>query len=197
MKKLMLLLLFTFTTLLLAENDLSELEIAETISEAEYQKIIAKSLSNIDTEYFSVPIGDSSTKVEADVTVKRTPPPQENKTPDFISYAEAVVKAKEENKMILLEVVLDNCKFCEKMERLVLSKKNVQDAIAKHFVFSQINADREPLPLNLSEQMSPMFVFISKSENVKDMRFGYIEEDDFLKLVVEQSKNWSITSSKP
>jgi thioredoxin-related protein len=187
MKQQLLLLLLIFNSLLLAENDLSDLEIAETISESEYQKIIANGLSDIDAEYFTVDKKDSSEGYEEHEIVETIPPSQENEMPTFMSYAEAVVKAKEEDKMILLEVVLDNCKFCNKMDKLVLFKKNVQDSIAQHFIFAQINADREPLPLNLSEQMSPMFVFISKNENVQDMRFGYIEENDFLNLLLEQS----------
>jgi len=189
MKKLLLVLLFIVSSLLFAENDFSELEIAETISEAEYQKIIADSLSEIDIEYFTVQ-EEGTSKIEEKVTPFETVPihVQENKTPTLSSYDKAVVQAKQEGKMILLEVVLDNCKFCNKMETLVLSKNSVQEAIAKNFIFVQMNADRELLPLNLSEQMSPMFVFISKTENVKDMRFGYIEENDFLNLLVEESK---------
>ena len=187
MKKLLLVLLFIFNSLLLAENDLSELEIAETISESEYQKIIENGLSEIDTEYFTIRAEDSSKRVEENVTLETTLPHQEDETSIFSSYDEAVVKAKEEDKMILLEVVLDNCKFCDKMNRVVFSKKNVQEAVAQNFILAQINADKEPLPLGLSEQMSPMFVFISKSENIQDMRFGYINENDFLKLLVEQS----------
>jgi len=190
MKKLLLLILVITNSLLLAENDFSELEIAETISEAEYQKIIAYSLSEIDAEYFTVQ-EEKTPEIEEKVMPLETVVPvlaQENKTPTLSSYYKAVVQAKQEDKMILLEVVLDNCKFCNKMENLVLSKNSVQEAIAKKFIFVQMNADREPLPLNLSEQMSPMFVFISKTENVKDMRFGYIEENDFLNLLVEESK---------
>ena len=182
MKKRLVLLFLLFTSLLLAQDDLSDLEIAETISESEYQKIIKNGLSDIDAEYFTIDKEAPSKGV--DMNVSETQPT----TPTFKSYLEAVIQAKEENKMILLEVVLDNCKFCDKMDRLVLSKQNVQDSIAQHFIFAQLNADREPLPLNLSEQMSPMFVFISKDENVQDMRFGYIEESDFLNLLVEQSK---------
>ena len=182
MKKRLVVLFLLFTSLLLAQDDLSDLEIAETISESEYQKIIKNGLSDIDAEYFSIDKEAPSKGV--DMNVSETQPT----TPTFKSYVEAVIQAKEENKMILLEVVLDNCKFCDKMDRLVLSKQNVQDSIAQHFIFAQLNADREPLPLNLSEQMSPMFVFISKDENVQDMRFGYIEESDFLNLLVEQSK---------
>ena len=180
LQKLLLLLLIIVNSLLLAESDLSELEIAETISESEYQKIIENGLLAIDTEY-------SSKRVEENVILETTLPHQENETSIFSSYDEAVAKAKEEDKMILLEVVLDNCKFCDKMDTLVLSKKSVQETISQNFILAQINADREPLPLGLSEQMSPMFVFISKNENVQDMRFGYINENDFLNLLVEQS----------
>ena len=190
MKKLLLVLLFIVNSLLIAD-DFSELEIAETISESEYQKIIENGLSDIDAEYFTIK-EEGSSKIEENITSLETVPisipVQENKTPTLGSYNKAVVQAKQEGKMILLEVVLDNCKFCDRMETLVLSKKSVQEAIAQHFIFVQINADREPLPLNLSEQMSPMFVFISKNENVQDMRFGYIEENDFLNLLVEESK---------
>jgi thioredoxin-related protein len=187
MKKLLLLLLIIVNSLLLAESDLSELEIAETISESEYQKIIENGLLAIDTEYFTIHAEDSSKRVEENVILETTLPHQENETSIFSSYDEAVAKAKEEDKMILLEVVLDNCKFCDKMDTLVLSKKSVQETISQNFILAQINADREPLPLGLSEQMSPMFVFISKNENVQDMRFGYINENDFLNLLVEQS----------
>jgi len=186
MKKLPLLLVFVVSSLLVAENDLSELAIAETISEAEYQKIIENGLSDIDAEYFTIQ-EEGFSKIEENPTVETLPLP-ENQTSIFSSYAEAVVRAKQEDKMILLEVVLDNCKFCDKMEKLVLSKTSVQEAVAQNFILAQINADREPLPLNLSEQMSPMFVFISKNENVQDMRFGYINEQDFLNLLVEQSE---------
>ena len=189
MKKRLSVLLLLFTSLLLAQNDLSDLPIAETISESEYQKIIEKGLSDIDAEYFNIEKEETSKEVEANGSVEIVNPLQESEpTPMFKSYAEAVIEAKKEKKMILLEVVLDNCKFCDKMDRLVLLKESVQDSIAQHFVFAQLNADREPLPLNLSEQMSPMFVFISKDENVQDMRFGYIEESDFLNLLVEQSR---------
>jgi len=187
MQKLLLILLFIVSSQLFAEDDFSELEIAETISESEYQKIIEHSLSDINEEYFTIEKENPSEKIEENLTLDVGLPFEEQKSPIFSSYTEAVVKAKEEDKMILLEIVLDNCKFCDKMETLVLSKKSVQETISKNFILAQINADQEPLPLGLSEQMSPMFVFISKDENVQDMRFGYINENDFLNLLVEQS----------
>jgi len=161
MKKLILTLLLILNSLLFAEQELSSNEIIELTSAFQ----IDSNISNID---------------ESDLDM--------NKNSIAHSYSTAVKMAKEKNKKILLEVVSNNCKFCREMENKVLSKKTVQEAIEKDFVFAQANADRESLPLNLDEQMSPMFVFISTDENIIDMRFGLIEEGDFLDLLVEQSK---------
>jgi len=104
----------------------------------------------------------------------------------FNSFEDALKIAKEEDKIILLEMVSTNCPFCKDMEENVLSQENVQEAIKKDFVLAKINVDYDPIPLNLSQQMTPMFVFATADENVEDMRLGYIEEADFLKLLEEQ-----------
>jgi len=169
MKKLILLLLFLFSSSLIADITL------------EYQKIVEKSLSTINQEYFSIDQNSSNIKPKDSIV-------NFEKNKYSIFYKDAVIKAKQEDKMILLEVVLTNCKFCKKMEENVLSKNNIQETISKNFIFTQINADEEPLPLGITEQMSPMFVFISKNENVKDIRFGYLDENNFLKLLVEHTK---------
>jgi thioredoxin-related protein len=161
MKKLILTLLFIFNSPLFAEQELSTNEIIELTSAFQ----IESNISNIE---------ESNLDIEKN-SIAHT-------------YSTAMKMAKEENKKILLEVVSNNCKFCKEMERKVLSKENVQKAIEKDFVFAQANADKESLPLELDEQMSPMFVFISTDENIIDMRFGLIEEGDFLNLLLEQSK---------
>ncbi len=106
----------------------------------------------------------------------------------FNSYSDAVKIAQDEHKIILLELVSTNCKFCKEMESEVLIQEEVQEAIQKDFVLAQVNVDQEELPLGLSRQMTPMFVFISENENVEDMRLGYIEEKDFLLLLATKSK---------
>ncbi len=163
MRKTLLLLSMLCSSYLLADND-------------KYNEIIEKSLaSTIEVNCFSL---STDTNISKD----------NHKNSFSTPYNKALAKAKEENKKILLEVILDNCKFCKKMEENVLSKESIQQIISKNFVFTQINADREPLPLGLSEQMSPMFVFVSTDENVQDMRFGYINEEDFIKLLAQEAK---------
>jgi thioredoxin-related protein len=121
-------------------------------------------------------------------TVNFTPLSQENKEILFKPYNEALELAKKEGKIILLELVSTDCTFCDRMEKEVLSQPQVQEAIQKDFILAKINVDYEQIPLGLSEQMTPMFVFTTVDENVEDMRLGYIEENDFLNLLEEQSK---------
>lgn len=106
----------------------------------------------------------------------------------FLNFDEALKIAKEDHKMVLLEVVSTNCKFCNQMREEVLAQEEVRKKIEENFVLAQVNMDQEPLPLGLSEQMTPMFVFISEDENVEDMRFGYMNEHDFIGLLEIESR---------
>ena len=104
------------------------------------------------------------------------------------SFNDALNQAKEEHKTILLEVYETNCKFCQKMESKTFSKKSIIDYLGKNFVLIKINADKQELPLGLKLQMTPMHVFITENEDIKDMTFGFLEEKDFLELLEREKK---------
>ena len=119
-------------------------------------------------------------------TIEKKVSEEDSINPIFTTYDKALKIAKDENKIVLLDVVANNCPFCEKMESEVLTKDSVQEAIKKDFVLAQVNESREPLPLGLSPQMTPMLVFITKTESVEDMRFGFIDEEKFLELLATE-----------
>jgi thioredoxin-related protein len=206
MTKLKLIMLCVLSLSLLAEEEFYE--VVEGVSDTQYEEIgviseptILESLNkdNMDVIKFEseiekekeakivVPVEETEIvkNIEQNVSIK------ESINPIFVTYDEALKIAKEENKIILLDVVANNCAFCKKMEEEVLSKDNVQEAIKKDFVLAHVNEDREPLPLGLSPQMTPTFVFISKTETVEDMRFGFIDEEKFLILLEKQNEDIS------
>jgi thiol:disulfide interchange protein len=113
---------------------------------------------------------------------------QSEKQSIFHSFENALTIAREEHKIILLELVATDCYFCDKMEKEVLSKEGVQEAINKDFVLAKVNIDIDKIPLGLSQQMTPMFVFATADENVEDIRLGFIEEENFLTLLSEERK---------
>jgi len=169
--------LLLFTSFLLAEEVQYQLEALKPVSQTE-------NLEKVD--YYALPSDNLSNKPSIDKNL--TLSTESIKKPTFSSFDNALKVAKEEHKIILLELVSTDCLFCEKMEKEVLSKESVKEAINKDFVLAKVNIDFEKIPLGLSQQMTPMFVFATADENVEDIRLGFIEEENFLTLLSEERK---------
>ena len=116
-------------------------------------------------------------------TVDETTPPSTQEASPELSFKEAIQRAKDEHKVILLEISETGCKYCEKMENEVFPTEKVVNELNDDFIILRINGDEQELPLGLSLQMTPMHVFVSENEDIKDMTFGFLEADDFLELL--------------
>ncbi len=129
--------------------------------------------------------------VDTNLTIMKLPSTQEddiNISKKNISFIDAVQRAKDEHKVILLEIYENGCKYCAKMEKDVFPEEKVIDKLNSDFILVKINGDEQKLPLGLSLQMTPMHVFVSENEDIKDMTFGFLGTDDFLELL-EKEKN--------
>ncbi len=103
-------------------------------------------------------------------------------------FNEAVVQAKNEHKIILLEIYGTDCHFCEKIEREVFPKERVMKELKDNFIVLKINGDEEYIPLNIEKQMTPMHVFVTEKKDIKDMTFGISNEKEFLELLEREKK---------
>ena len=131
------------------------------------------------------------TLFDTNITINEPPSNQEediNVSTKNISFIDAVQRAKDEHKVILLEIYENGCKYCAKMEREVFPQEKVINKLNDDFILVKINGDEQKLPLGLSIQMTPMHVFISENEDIKDMTFGFLGTDDFIELL-EKEKN--------
>jgi thioredoxin-related protein len=160
--------LLLFTSLLLAQEALYQLEVLDPMSQTENVEELNGALEN-------------QPLIENNLTF-----PTEPVNSISTSFDNALKIAKEEHKIILVELVATDCPFCDKMETEVLSKERVQEAIKKDFVLAKVNIDYDEIPLGLTQQMTPMFVFATADENVEDIRLGFIEEENFLRLLEEE-----------
>ncbi len=116
------------------------------------------------------------------------PPPPKIEEPLKKTFSEAVAQAKKEHKIILLEIYGTGCHFCTKMENEVFPKERVVNELKDNFILLKINGDEEEIPLHIEKQMTPMHVFVTETEDIKDMTFGFLNEKDFLELL-EREKN--------
>ena len=103
----------------------------------------------------------------------------------FEGFDDALLRAKKENKLIMLEAMTSTCHFCKKMEREVMIEKEVVKAIKKDFIPVAIDVHKHKLPLGLKVDVTPSFIFIDTDKNVLMNVPGAWAKNDFLELLKE------------
>ena len=170
-------------------NEVGTYESLKTLNLDDIEKQIETTMESIDN---NVPL-EEVTPILGKATLpstskeSKTPTPQTEESLNK-TFSEAVKQAKQEHKIILLEIYGTNCHFCEKMESEVFPKDSVSEKLKDNFIMVKINGDEEDIPLGISMQMTPMHVFITETEDIKDMTFGFLDEKNFLELL-DKEKN--------
>ncbi len=106
------------------------------------------------------------------------------------SYEEALKKAQDENKIVMIEGYIRFCRGCIKMDREVFVEDRVKKALDKNFVVVKMNMLLEKLPLNLKSMGTPAFYFITKDgKHVIDKIQGTGTVEEFLELLENIRQN--------
>jgi len=101
-----------------------------------------------------------------------------------MNYNQAIEEAKNSNKMIMLKLTADHCKYCIKMDKEVLADKEVQSVLSKKFITVNINVDKETLPLGLKRTITPTFIFVDKEGKIVSKIPGSWNKKDFMELLL-------------
>ena len=105
------------------------------------------------------------------------------------SYEEALKKAKDEGKIILIEGYIPFCRGCIWMDRNVMVEPEVKAALDKDFVLVKKNLLVEKLPLGIKRLGTPSFYFITgDGTKVIDMLEGTGTVEEFLELLEEKKE---------
>lgn len=97
------------------------------------------------------------------------------------SFKEAVKKAKEMQKDIMLVLVTNYCPWCRKFEQRVLLKKEINDIIQKNYIPLIINKEKDEFPQELDISFTPVVYFIDhKTLKSYERIVGYNNREDFL-----------------
>jgi len=100
-----------------------------------------------------------------------------------MSYAKALQKTKDENKILIIAIRGTNCHYCDRMENETLNEQSVEDALSENFVTFHVDQDLEELPLGLQTGMTPNFVFVNANEDIIDMAPGLRTPVEFLEVL--------------
>jgi len=99
-------------------------------------------------------------------------------------FEEAIQKATKEEKKILVELVMESCPYCERIEKYVLSKDEVKSILEKHFVFLALDIDKESIPELFTSRMTPTFYFLSSDgQKILHEIKGAPAKSDFMNIL--------------
>ena len=95
------------------------------------------------------------------------------------SYEVALKKAKQEKKDIMLVVVANFCPWCQKLEKLVLSKDKYDKPIHKKYIPLILNREEGKFPKKFETPFIPTVYFVDyKTGDIKKKVIGYNNRQD-------------------
>lgn len=90
--------------------------------------------------------------------------------------------AKQSNKLVLLDVVRDNCHYCTDMDENVFNDAKMTKWIESCFVPVKLNLSHDTLPMGIKVQVTPTFIFLSSDKKVLKRIQGSWNKQDFKEL---------------
>jgi len=107
------------------------------------------------------------------------------------SFEDALQIAKKEHKIIMIELVRENCHFCKRMDKEVMVDDNISNILVKDFVVVKLDINRDKLPLGLKKEITPTFAFVKETGEIFSIIRGAWNKDDFkalLRYIKKKSK---------
>ena len=107
------------------------------------------------------------------------------------SFEEALKVAQKEHKIIMIELVKEDCHFCKRMDKEVMTDANISNTLSKDFVVVKFDVNRDKLPLGLKKEMTPTFAFVKESGEIFSIIRGAWNREDFsalLRYIKKKSK---------
>ena len=85
---------------------------------------------------------------------------------EWLSYEEGLKLQEKNGKVIMIDVVRTECRFCIAMEKEVFENKEMIKWLSKRFIPVKVNLDKDRMPLGITISFTPSFFFINKDLKV-------------------------------
>lgn len=107
------------------------------------------------------------------------------------SYAQALKKAKEHNKPIMMVISSKTCPWCRKFERQTLKKKMIDNIVSKNYIPLALTRDVDKYPKQFNAKVVPTVFFIDPgNEKVFDRSLGYKNKKVYKKVLTKTLKKY-------
>ncbi|WP_024953778.1 thioredoxin family protein [Sulfurospirillum arcachonense] len=103
------------------------------------------------------------------------------------NFEKAVEKARGTDKLILVELEMQFCPYCIRMEKSVLSKLDIKEILENKYIFVKLDIHTDEIPEHLKSRVTPTFYFLSNDgEKILDEIIGITKKSDF-KFYLEET----------
>jgi len=107
------------------------------------------------------------------------------------SVSEVLAMAKAENKIVMIDVLTEWCKWCIELDNKVYAKKEVSDFANANLISYKIDAEKgEGVDFAKKYQIKgyPSILFLDGDGNEIDRIYGYVPAKDFLEMMQDYNK---------
>lgn len=105
------------------------------------------------------------------------------------NFDEALVRAKKEKKLVMVDVYTDWCGWCKKLDKDVYSKKEVIEKLEKDFIAVKLNPEKSQKNRKIAGGFDvngyPTIIFVGTDGKQVDRIGGYVPAEEFLKKLNE------------
>ncbi|HAX48429.1 MAG TPA: hypothetical protein DCX92_05540, partial [Bacteroidetes bacterium] len=107
------------------------------------------------------------------------------------TVSEVLATAKAENKIVMVDVLTEWCKWCIELDNKVYAKKEVSDFANANLISYKIDAEKgEGVDFAKKYQIKgyPSILFLDGDGNEIDRIYGYVPAKDFLEMMQDYNK---------
>ncbi|MEO8512402.1 MAG: thioredoxin fold domain-containing protein [Ignavibacteria bacterium] len=107
------------------------------------------------------------------------------------SVADMLAMAKAENKLVMIDVMTDWCKWCIELDNKVYSKKDISDFANANQINYKIDAEKGEgvdFAKKYKIQGFPSILFLDGDGNEVDRVYGYVPAKDFMEMMQDYNK---------
>lgn len=102
----------------------------------------------------------------------------------------ALLKAKKENKALMVMIESEHCRWCKAMKETTLNDSQVKAELRSFVLVKVMREDRESMRLFPEIAGVPTIFFMTSDKKILQQVIGFFEEEDFLHFIADAKKKF-------
>jgi uncharacterized protein YyaL (SSP411 family) len=108
----------------------------------------------------------------------------------YDDFNSAALKAKKENKALMVMIESEHCRWCKAMKETTLNDSKVKAELRSFVLVKVMREDKESMRLFPEIAGVPTVFFMTPDRKILEQVIGFFEEEDFLPFIADAKKKF-------